>query len=93
VPGIFQVCEDVRVLLGSRAFGFNMQPLRFAGIAVLAEKPEAYAWGVKFTSRRHVDYTKKGPFDTLLTVNDQGLTDGQIKDRYGNVLGGMTVRF
>ena len=93
VPGIFQVTEDVRHLLGSRAFGFNMQPLRFAGIAVIGETPEMYAWGVKFTSRRHVDYTKSGPFDTLLTVNDHGLTDGAIKDRYGNVLGGMTVRF
>lgn len=93
VPGIFQVCEDVRRLLGSRAFGFNMQPLRFAGFAVIAEKPEAYAWGVKFISRRHVDYTKSGPFDTLLTINDHGLTDGAIKDKYGNVLGGVTVRF
>jgi hypothetical protein len=92
VPGIFQVCEDVRVRLGSRDFGFNMQPLVFAGIVVLAETPGAYAWGVKLTSRRHVNYTKATSGELLLTVNAEGLTDGAITDRYGNQFG-MTVRF
>jgi hypothetical protein len=92
VPGIFEVAADVQRLLASRRFGFNMAPLRYTGIAVIAETPGAYAWGVKFLSQRHVDYTKKAAYDTLLTINDHGLTDGAIIDRYNNEFG-FTVRF
>ncbi len=74
---IFKVMRDVRQLLGAKRLGLAISPLRYRGIIIVSEKPQLFAWGVKFSTRYHLDLSRAPAQDETLAalVGDVTNTD------------------
>jgi len=86
---LFAVMRDVRRRLGGRRLGLQISGLRYDGLVVVAERPQLLAYGVKFTTRYHVDLTRSTSNDLLLE------TTGTITntDEPPKTIGGLDQTF
>jgi phage gp37-like protein len=80
---VFRLMNDVRGLLGARRLGLAMHPLRYVGDQLILDDEQTLAYGVRFTTRYRVDFTKPASYDALLS------TDGAFK--FPTAQGGATV--
>jgi hypothetical protein len=65
---LFAAMDNVRLLLGARAFALGVKPLRYKSTARKIDDDKLLLYLDTYTTRYRVDYTKTATYDTMLDV-------------------------
>jgi phage gp37-like protein len=80
---VYAVMRDVQGLIGARAFGLAITPMRYVADSLVRDDEKCLAYAIRFTTKYRVDYTKQAIYSPLLS------TDGSFKTPPDD--GGVTI--
>jgi hypothetical protein len=87
---ILRLAEDVRRLVGARALGLEIKPMRWQGVSVGTDNEQGLDYVVRFETVYHVDYTINPGLDVMESATGDAFTP-ETDDEAARELGEIEI--